>query len=271
MRVSNKSWQMTERGYDILAEDVHDYAGPVMLAKGGSSSGSLSSQTIDPATQARLIRQSADVNRTNTSGTYGSSSWSIDPSTGQYTQSVDLDPSQQRQLDTRNNIAESMLGQVGGDVKGLGGAFNYSDSVSPTARASFDNTVSRLQPSFDQQTRDFDQTQANNGIPIGSEAYNKEQQKLEQGQNDQIQGAATGSVDQQNSMDVSQRQQQYSDIANMLATRNTQTPLVGTNSAIDTTGTANMLQGGVNALNNQATARQNSAPGNIMSIIGAFL
>lgn len=227
--------------------------------------------TIDPATLGMLTKQSADLNRTDTSGTYGSSKWSIDPTTGRYTQNVNLDPSQQKQLDARNGIAETMIGNAGDAFKGLNGPFGYSSDVSPSARASFDDTISRLKPQFDQQNRRSDQDLANGGIPIGSEAYDKQQQQIQQGQNDQVQQAATGSANAQNSMDLTQRQQNYSDIANMLGSQNTQTPTAGTQAAIDTTGNFNMLNGNVNSMFNNAASKQAGGTSALIGLLGTFL
>jgi hypothetical protein len=268
--ITRAVFQMTPAGFELLEEDSHEYSGEIAEAKGGGGSGS-GGTTVDPATQAMLIRQSADLNRTNTAGTYGSSEWSIDPQTGRYTQNVSLDPSQQRQLDTRNGIAENMLGSAHGQLGAVSTPFSYSDSVSPTARAGFDAASARLAPDFEQQNRSFDQTQANRGIPIGSESYNKDQRTLQQGQNDQLTSAAEGAVNTGNQQDLSQRQQNYSDIANLLAAQNTQTPTAGTNAAVDTTGNFNTLNGNVGALRNAAASQQAQGTSALFSLLGAFL
>jgi len=234
---------------------------------GGGSGGA----QIDPETMGMLAKQSADLNRTNTSGTYGKSSWSIDPATGRYSQKVDLDPSQQRQLDTRNKIAETMIGNAGNSFGGMKGPFGYSSDVSPAALASFDAASARLKPQFEQQTRNFDQNMYNGGIPMGSEAYNKAERDLSQGQNDALSQAAEGSANTQNSMDLSQRQQRYSDIAGMLGTQNTQTPTAGTNAAIDTTGNYDKLNSNVTSMFNNAASKQAGGTNALMGLLAAFI
>lgn len=234
---------------------------------GGGGGGS----AIDPSTMGMLAKQSADLNRTNTKGTYGSSEWTIDPETGRYKQTVNLDPSQQKQLDTRNQIAEQMIGDAGTSFGSMTGPFNYSDSVSAPARAGFDASMERFKPQFEQQNRTFDQTMSNNGIPIGSEAYNKAEAQLSQGQNDQINQAAEGAVNTQNTMDTSQRNQNFSDIANMLGTQNTQAPISGTQAAIDTTGNFNALNNNVASMYNNAASKQQAGTSALFSLLGAFL
>jgi len=250
------NWQHTE---DIGMNTLN-------FGNGNSNTGG-----IDPSTLGMLAKQSADLNRTNTEGTYGSSEWTVDPTTGRYKQSVSLDPSQQNQLDSRNAIAEQMLGNAKTSFGSMTGPFNYSDSVSSPARASFDSSMQRLQPQFEQQSRSFDQTMSNNGIPMGSEAYNKAEQQMAQGQNDQINQAASGSVGTQNTMDTSQRNQNYSDIANMMGTQNTQTPVSGTQAAIDTTGNFDKLNSNVDNMYNNAASKQAGGTSALFSLVKAFL
>jgi hypothetical protein len=262
--ITRAVFQMTPEGFELLEEDSYDYDGPIAEAKGGYT------PSIDANTQAGLIKQSADLNRTNTAGTYGSSEWSIDPTTGRYTQNVSIDPSQQRQLDSRNAIAENLIGDAGKQFSHVGGPFDYSSDVSPSARASFDRVASRMAPDFELQSKRQDQDLANGGIPVGSEAYNNEQRKLDQSQSDQLYNAAEGSANTQNQMDVNERQQQFSDIANLLGERNMQTPTQGTNAAIDTTGNFNTLNGGIQSLRNQAASQQQSGTSALMAALAAF-
>ena len=266
--ITRATYQMTLEGYDLLEESSFEYAGMIALALGGSSSGG---STIDPSTLAMLTKQSADLNRTNTAGTYGKSSWSIDPKTGRYTQDVALDPSQQDQLDKRNSIAESMLGQAGTNLTDIKNPFGYSSDVSAPARASFDAASARLMPQFDQQNRNFDQSMYNSGIPMGSEAYNKAERDLSQGQTDQLNSAATGSANTQNTMDLSQRQQRFSDLANMLSTQNTAQPTAGTAAAVDTTGNFNTLNNNVSSMFNNAASKQASGTSALLGLLAAFL
>lgn len=251
--ITRAEFQMTPDGYELLSEESYEHDGPIAECKGGAAAGS----GIDPATQAALVRQNADVNRNNTTGTYGSSSWSIDPATGRYTQRVSLDPSQQRQLDTRNSIAESMLGDASRNFGELGENFAYGDTVGSTARAGFDKFAARAKPRFQQQGQRLDQNLANGGIPLGSEAYNRSQKDLSDAQSDEIQAAASGAANTSNTQELQERQQRYSDIANLMGNQNTQTPTAGVSPAIDTIGTASGLQNNVNAMfNNAANQRQ---------------
>jgi len=273
--ITRAEYQWDGHEYVLLHEDSYEHEGPIAQCKGGGSLtpayGNTASSSIDPATMGMLVKQSADLNRTNTAGTYGKSSWTIDPNTGRYTQNVELDPSQQKQLDTRNSIAEQMMDSAGKNLGDISNPFSYSDTVSDPARASFDSAKSRLMPQFDQQTRNFDQQMSNNGIPMGSEAYNKAERDLAQGQNDALTQAATTSANTQNTMDLTGRQQKYSDIAQELASQNTQQPTAGTQAAIDTTGNYDKLQGGVANLYNQAASKQAGGTSALLGLLAAFL
>lgn len=251
--------------YKQVCSHDYDYDGPLLECKGGGGS------SIDPGTMGLLADQSAKLNRTDTNGTYGSSNWTVDPKTGRYKQTVNLDPSQQKQLDSRNAVAEQMLGNSKKQFDDINTPFGYSNTVSGPARAGFDKSMTRFSPQFDQQNRSFDQQMSNNGIPLGSEAYNKAEHNLSQGQSDQVQQAAQGASGTQAGMDVNERQQRYSDIANMMGTQNTQTPTSGTQAAIDTTGNFNMLNSGITDLLNQSSARKSTGTSSVMGLMSLFL
>lgn len=57
----------------------------------------------------------------------------------------------------------------------------WVDSQMQTYNKAFDE---RMNPQFAQQGETFEQTMANRGIPMGSELYNREKSRMEQGQND---------------------------------------------------------------------------------------
>lgn len=269
-------YQWNGQEYILINEDSYDHAGTVSECKSSSSSNSPfnqapSSSSIDPATMGMLLKQSGDLNRTNTTGTYGSSSWTIDPTTGRYKQTVDLNPNEQSQLDTRNQISEQMLNNANGLTGSTGSPFDYGSSVSDASKAGFDRTISALKPQWDQQNRAFDQSEADTGIPIGSEKYNRDQMNLQTNQNNDLYGAAQSSVNADNSQSLSNNQQNYSDIANMIGMQNTQQPTAGTNAAIDTTGNYDKLNSGVTALLNSAASKQAGGTSALIGLLGSFL
>jgi hypothetical protein len=267
MKVTTRAeYQWDGHSYVLVSEDSYDYDGPVSLAKGsGGSSG------IDPATLGMLTKQSADLNRTNTTGTYGSSDWTVDPTTGRYKQTVSLNPGEQSQLDTRNQISEQMLNNANGLTSQTDSPFDYGSSVSGASKAGFDRAISQLKPQWDQQNRQFDQSEADTGIPIGSEKYNKDLMNLQSGQNSQLYGTAQSTANADNSQSLSNNQQNYSDIANMLGMQNTQQPTAGTNAAIDTTGNFDKLNGNVAGMFNAANAQQSQGTAGLMALLGALL
>jgi len=77
---------------------------------------------------------------------------------------------------------------------GINPGENYSDAI-----------MRRLQPQQEMQQKQFDAQMANQGIPVGSEAYQNAARQFQQGQNDQRTSAITGGM----GIGLSANQQQY--------------------------------------------------------------
>ena len=153
-------------------------------------------------------RQATAANRVNQVTPYGSLNYAI---TGQdpygnptWTATSRLSPDQQALYDY--DIASSKgLGQL--QAKGLNYVSNMLDKPFDTSmlpqtginagEQMSESIMRRLQPQLQQETRSFDAQMANQGIPVGSEAYENAKRSFDQRQNDRltsaiIQGTQTG-------------------------------------------------------------------------------
>jgi hypothetical protein len=153
-------------------------------------------------------RAATAANRVNQVTPYGRLDYSItgaDPyGNPTWTATQSLSPAQQQLLDYQNQSSLG-LGQLAN--KGLGYVENMLNTPFDTSKlpqtginAGEDMTQSimrRLQPQLQQEQKSFDATMANQGIPLGSEAYDNAKRMFDQRQNDKlvssvIQGTQTG-------------------------------------------------------------------------------
>ena len=153
-------------------------------------------------------RAATAANRVNQVTPYGRLDYSItgsDPyGNPTWTATQSLSPAQQQLLDYQNQSSLG-LGQLAN--KGLGYVEDMLNTPFDTSKlpqtginAGEDMTQSimrRLQPQLQQEQKSFDATMANQGIPLGSEAYDNAKRMFDQRQNDKlvssvIQGTQTG-------------------------------------------------------------------------------
>jgi hypothetical protein len=167
-------------------------------------------------------RAATAANRVNQVNPYGSLNYSI---TGQdpygnptWTATTSLSPDQQALYNY--DIATSKgLGQL--QQKGLGYVSNMLDQPFSTQNlAQFgikggenyeDAIMRRLAPTIAAETKSFDAQMANQGIPVGSEAYENARRVFDARQNDKLTSAITGGFDVGSRM----RQQQFGEQAYM--------------------------------------------------------
>jgi hypothetical protein len=154
-------------------------------------------------------RTAAAANRVNQVTPYGNLNYSVNPES-QYdpfgnptwTATTTLAPAQQQLLDIQNqtsigmgnlqnqglNYVENMISQPfdtsGLAQTGINPSENYSDAI-----------MRRLQPQLAMETKSFDQKMANQGIPVGSEAYTNAKRAFDMSQNDRLVAAQTGGID----------------------------------------------------------------------------
>lgn len=182
----------------------------------------------DPATS---INAQASANRYNIVGPSGSQTWSTDPN-GQATQTVSLNPAEQKQYDLQNQIADQLLtgnqqhikdltdtpfqydesgfesSPYTTDTSGLGkGDFSFDQATPAAAKALYDQQIALLQPQFERSDKDFEQGLANQGIPMGSEAYNEAMTQHENNKNFALTQASQAATQLGSQLALSQRQQ----------------------------------------------------------------
>jgi hypothetical protein len=153
-------------------------------------------------------RAATAANRVNQVTPYGRLDYSItgaDPyGNPTWTATQSLSPAQQQLLDYQNQSSLG-LGQLAN--KGLGYVENMLNTPFDTSglpqtginagEQMSESIMRRLQPQLQQEQKSFDATMANQGIPVGSEAYENAKRMFDQRQNDRlvssvIQGTQTG-------------------------------------------------------------------------------
>jgi hypothetical protein len=187
-------------------------------------------KTPDPQVQANA---EASANRYNIVGPSGTQTWSQGgrevigydskgkPQYGQQsTQTINLGESEQKQYDTRNDIAEQLLGgaqsQVGDFAKD---PFSFNDEGHTAAQAQYQRQLDLLNPEFKKQDESFESRYANAGIPVGSEAYNDAMRQHENDKNFALTQAAQQSESTGAQLGLSERQQRYNELAAALGSQ----------------------------------------------------
>ena len=193
------------------------------------------------ASSEKINTQQTTANRPNQVTPWGSSTWNnaagIDPSTGQpvtkWNQSQTLTPELQAALDSqvgltrgKSDLAQSFMGRVEQDYSK---PFDYGKLGSPQQGANTKNTdapafaaerekytqniLDQLRPEQQFQEEATRTRLANQGLTAGSEAYNRELQRLNDQQSRERMGAIDqGGVEQQrmNAQMLGQQQQAFS-------------------------------------------------------------
>lgn len=127
--------------------------------------------------------QATAANRINQNTPYGSLN---------YTQSVDANGNpvwsanqtlSQPLQDLTNTSLAGLQASQANPMYGINPGQNYSDAI-----------MQRLQPQLQNQQESFDVQMANQGIPVGSEAYNRAYRNFSQGQNDARTSAIVGGM-----------------------------------------------------------------------------
>jgi hypothetical protein len=165
-------------------------------------------------------RAATAANRVNQVTPYGSLNYSVsgqDPyGNPTWTATTALSPDQQQlynyDINTSKGLGELQqkgLGYVGNMLDqpfstknlaqfGIKGGENYEDAI-----------MRRLQPTIAAETKSFDTQMANQGIPVGSEAYENAKRVFDARQNDKLTSAIAGGMD----VGMRARQQGFGELA----------------------------------------------------------
>jgi hypothetical protein len=169
------------------APAVPDYAS---LAEQTAANNLKAAQTATAANRVNQITPYGSLNYTQTGeDKYGNPMWTA-------TQSIA--PELQGLTNKVFGGLESQYGQnfTGGNLPsyGIDPGQTYSDAI-----------MKRLQPQMQMEQKQFDAQMANQGIPVGSEAYTNAARVFQQGQNDKMTSAITGGI----GVGLQANQQQY--------------------------------------------------------------
>lgn len=151
-------------------------------------------------------RVATAANRVNQITPYGNLNYAVtgsDPyGNPTWTATTTLSPDQQKLLELQNqtsigmgNLQNQGLGYVEKMIQepfstanlpqiGINAGENYSDAI-----------MRRLQPQLAMEEKSFNQQMANQGIPVGSEAYANARRMFDMKQNDRLVAAQTGGID----------------------------------------------------------------------------
>jgi len=201
----------------------------------------------------------------------------------QSTQTTTLAPDQQKQYDLQNQIADQLLSGANSNIGTFantpysgGTPFDYNTATPDAAKAAYQQQVDLLQPQFANADKAFDTKLANQGIPIGSDAYADAQRQHENDQNfaltqaaQSAQGTGANMAFQQNQANNAQalqaRQEQYNEISAALGGSQLQPVGAyagGSGGSVDATGA-------FNAQNNAQLANYNAGQQSNNAMLGA--
>ena len=177
----------------------------------------------------------------------GSRVFSGDPNVaGSFRMDETLAPSQQRQLAGRNEVAEALLGRSNKALSGLPVGYDFRGAEDPTANRFFENQKKLLDRAFDEDGERLEQRLANQGLPMGSEAYTEEMDRFQRGRADSLESAAAEALQLGFGQDIATRQQNLNEVAQALGGSQLQ-PIGGSGgSPVDPAAAFANQQAGVN-------------------------
>jgi hypothetical protein len=208
---------------------------------GGGKPGKAPTQKAPKAPDPfELIRLQGTENRLNEIGPSGSTMYNRDPTSGVWTANRTFSPELQ-------GLYDQQVGMMQGDPNA------YNQQVADTH---FARSRAQLDPMFTQQNRALEQKLADQGLPIGSEAYGGEWDRTQRMQNETLQGASRDATLSGTQVGMQQRQSEFNQMAALLGGQQ-----VGPTAPIDVTGPfASQYQGQLNSVNSSnANAAQRNA------------
>jgi hypothetical protein len=220
---------------------------------------------LDPWQQAATMnaqgnlygaQQATQANRVNQTTPYGSLNYS--QSTDQFGNPV---------WSANQTLSPELQNLVGGSLGNLQSSLNtpaYGVNAGETAT---DAIMRRLRPEMQNQSESFDVKMANQGIPVGSEAYNRAYRNFSQGQNDLLTSAQTAGIN--TGLAVNQAQNTTAANIKALSTPNYVNPY--TQAAVagpDYLGAAGLSNQNAIGSQNAATAGRSNLTSGLMNLAG---
>lgn len=237
---------------------------------------------------------------------FGSAVYSGSPTDGTFRQTITLSPQEQALYEGRSGVARAMLSRGSEALNDLPvnftprgattpGRFEFRGAEDPTTNRFFMAQKKLLDDSFAEDEERLEQRLANQGLPMGSEAYREDFDDLRTNRADALERASTNALDrgfsqalathqqdvgdtgEQFRRDLTGRQQAYNEIAAALSGAQLQ-PVSGGGSPIDTSGAFANEQAGINrayqgdlAAYNARIGQQNALLGGGATVAAAFV
>lgn len=208
MKIITKAvFQMTPEGFTLLEQHSFEHAGAVALCKKDTKIPD-PYETANTQTQKNQSTAAYNnaVNHGNTTTPLGSQTFTsrIDPVTGAtvYDSNISLTPAQQQLLDQRNQ-QDLTLGNTANDVLGrvqstyatpFDATSDLGDARQETQDALYQRQASYLDPQYEAAARALETKLANQGIGVGSEAFNNSMDDYNRGKTFDYDRARTSSI-----------------------------------------------------------------------------
>jgi hypothetical protein len=201
MQMDNLIWS---DGLDSFDEYEHEQMlrGVCFGRKGGGSQPTAPDPAATAAAQGQAnkeaVRESALVNQIGTQGPWGKTYYTGEVGAPDRTQVTELSPESQAVYNSQQNIAQGLAGygeQLAGQVAqgpaeftldGLPAApweGDRSDMISSLEDATYQRGYNLLQPEFERSRDSLETRLANQGITMGSDAYNTELSRFDDSKN----------------------------------------------------------------------------------------
>lgn len=198
---------------------------------------------------------------------------------GKYTQDIALSPEQQAQYEGRSNIARALLGRSQRGIEAMPEGYKFKGAEDPTTNRFFMAQKALLDPVFAKQEERLDQKLTNQGIPMGSEAYDYERSQFAKNRDSAYEKAAADALGLGFNQDLASRQQNYNEIAAALGgSQLNPVSAGGSGGALDVGNAFTNYQSGVNnqfqgqvANNNARIASNNQDMSALQSIATALV
>ena len=218
-------------------------------------------QAAQASAQGNLYgaQQATAANRVNQATPYGSLN---------YSQTTDANGNPV--WSATQSLSPELQGLVSGSLNNLQSSLtNPAYGINP-GETYTDAIMRRLQPQLQNQQESFDVKMANQGIPVGSEAYNRAYRSFSQGQNDQLTSAQVGGM--QTGLQAAQLQNQTAAGIKALSTPNYVNPYSQAATAgPDYLGAAGLSNQNAIASQNAATAGRASTNAGLYGLGAAAL
>lgn len=164
---------------------------------------------------------------------FGNIVYSGDPNVaGSYRADVSLSPEQQGLYAGRNAVANALLGRSSAALSSLPTSYKFAGATNPQANQFFTAQKALLDPQFAKDEERLGQRLANQGIPMGSEAYDYEMSQFRKSKDAAYEQAAANALTTGFNQDIATRQQNLNEVAQALGGSQL-TPVSGGGSPVD--------------------------------------